>query len=40
MASVREHLIDLLSPEQLSQLEQISRTLLAHLTGRDDAVEV
>ncbi|MFI6483777.1 MarR family winged helix-turn-helix transcriptional regulator [Nonomuraea sp. NPDC050663] len=34
VASVREHLIDLLTPEQLGQLEEISQALLAHLTGR------
>ncbi|MFI6735864.1 MarR family winged helix-turn-helix transcriptional regulator [Nonomuraea sp. NPDC050451] len=32
VASVREHLIDLLTPEQLRQLEDISQVLLDHLT--------
>ncbi|MFC5824224.1 MarR family winged helix-turn-helix transcriptional regulator [Nonomuraea insulae] len=36
VASVREHVIDLLSPEQVRQLEKISQILLDHLTGRDD----
>ncbi|MBE1588411.1 MarR family winged helix-turn-helix transcriptional regulator [Nonomuraea angiospora] len=31
VASVREHLIDLLTPEQLRQLEDISQVLLDHL---------
>ncbi|MFI7706636.1 MarR family winged helix-turn-helix transcriptional regulator [Nonomuraea sp. NPDC049480] len=31
VTSVRAHLIDALSPEQLRQLEEISRTLLDHL---------
>jgi hypothetical protein len=29
--SVRQHLFDVLSPEQLAQLREISDTLLAHL---------
>ncbi|GAA2273757.1 MarR family transcriptional regulator [Nonomuraea roseoviolacea subsp. roseoviolacea] len=33
VASVREHLIDLLTPEQLRQLADISQVLLDHLTG-------
>ncbi|MEU4536567.1 MarR family transcriptional regulator [Streptosporangium sp. NPDC023825] len=32
VVSVREHLIDLLTPEQLRNLEDISRVLLDHLT--------
>ncbi|NJP96338.1 hypothetical protein HCN51_44085 [Nonomuraea sp. FMUSA5-5] len=40
VAGVREHLIDLLSPEQPGRLEQISKTVPAHLTGRGDADEV
>jgi DNA-binding MarR family transcriptional regulator len=32
VAGVREHLIDLLTPEQLRQLEDISQVLLDHLT--------
>ncbi|GAA2985722.1 MarR family winged helix-turn-helix transcriptional regulator [Streptosporangium longisporum] len=35
VAGVREHLIDLLTPEQLRHLEDISRVLLGHLAGRD-----
>ncbi|NUP78121.1 MAG: MarR family transcriptional regulator, partial [Nonomuraea sp.] len=31
VTSVRSNLIDVLSPEQLRQLEDISRTLLDHL---------
>ncbi|MFI7643862.1 MarR family winged helix-turn-helix transcriptional regulator [Nonomuraea sp. NPDC049400] len=31
VASVRDNLIDVLTPEQLRQLEEISRTLLDHL---------
>ncbi|MFF3445141.1 MarR family winged helix-turn-helix transcriptional regulator [Streptosporangium sp. NPDC002721] len=31
VASVREHLIDLLTPEQVGHLEDISRVLLGHL---------
>ncbi|MBF8190821.1 hypothetical protein ITP53_34970 [Nonomuraea sp. K274] len=33
--SVREHLIDLLTPEQLRHLEDISQILLDHLTAPD-----
>lgn len=40
VGSVREHLIDLLTPEQLCQLEEISQALLAHLTGRDRSADV
>ncbi|GAA2786246.1 MarR family winged helix-turn-helix transcriptional regulator [Nonomuraea dietziae] len=32
VASVREHLVDPLTPEQLTQLGDISRVLLSHLT--------
>ncbi|WP_193318210.1 MarR family winged helix-turn-helix transcriptional regulator [Nonomuraea phyllanthi] len=35
VASVREHLIDLLTPEQLRQLADISQVLLGHLTDQD-----
>ncbi|MER5997713.1 MarR family transcriptional regulator [Nonomuraea angiospora] len=37
VASVREHLIDLLTPEQLRQLEDISQVLLDHLIEPDGA---
>ncbi|MEV0203054.1 MarR family transcriptional regulator [Nonomuraea sp. NPDC050691] len=33
VAGVREHVIDLLTPEQLRQLADISQVLLDHLTG-------
>ncbi|WP_436763588.1 MarR family winged helix-turn-helix transcriptional regulator [Streptosporangium sp. V21-05] len=33
VASVREHLIDLLTPEQVRHLEEISRVLLDHLAA-------
>ncbi|WP_433444009.1 MarR family winged helix-turn-helix transcriptional regulator [Nonomuraea sp. CA-141351] len=39
VASVREHLIDLLTPEQLRQLSDISQVLLDHLTERDHTAE-
>jgi hypothetical protein len=35
VASVRTHLVDVLSPEQMHQLGDISETLLKHLL-RDD----
>lgn len=35
--SVREHLVDVLSPEQLTQLGEICGTLVAHLDANRDA---
>ncbi|GAA3565698.1 MarR family transcriptional regulator [Nonomuraea rosea] len=37
VASVRRHFIDLLSAEQIEVLGTVAETVLAHLTGVDDA---
>lgn len=39
VASVRENLIDLLTPEQLRHLAEISEVLLGHLSKRDGPAE-
>jgi DNA-binding MarR family transcriptional regulator len=36
VASVRRHLIDRLSPEQLAALTDITTNIISHLTGTED----